>query len=292
MEPAQAQAFKPFDPELVKSFLGGRGLASSKLLSSRKNRANYQFIDSEGNAYVLRLGNEAQLEKEMYVMRLVSDFVPVPDCLDAGKGFFIMPVMKGQRLSQCPEYAYEAALTLAAIGSVDLEQTGQIKAGGMITPWPFKGLRGVFDMMLNHKTVLDWIGKERADRIEDMLIQYGPLLADMARHHQLVHGDFNPSNILIHDGKVSAVLDWEFAMSGSPYMDIGNLLRTLDESLCKDVFKGLSNGGMKVSAAWLERAKLYDMTSQMVFLTRAVSDDFKETCLQKIDEYLSFLDPE
>ena len=292
MKPAPTEASRPFDPELVKPFLGGRGLASSKLLSSRNNKANYQFNDNEGNAYVLRLGNEAQLEKEIYVMRLVADFVPVPRCLDEGKGFLILPVMKGKRLSECPEYAYKAALTLAAIGSVDLEMPGQIKPGGKITPWPFKGLRGVYDMMLNHKTVLDWIGKPRAERIEDMLVQYGSLLADMARHSQLVHGDFNPSNILIHEGKVSAVLDWEFAMSGSPYMDIGNLLRTLGEDLCKDVFNGLSDGGMKVSAAWLERAKLYDMTSQMVFLTRAVSDDFKETCVNKIDEYLNFLDPE
>jgi Ser/Thr protein kinase RdoA (MazF antagonist) len=290
--PAQAQPARPFDQELIKSFLGGRELASSQLLSSRNNNANYHFTDSEGTAYVLRLASEAQIEKEKFAMRLVADFVPVPKWLEEGKGFLILPFIKGEPLSQCPENAYDAAVTLSAIASVHFDLPGQIKPAGNIAPWPFKGLRGFYDLMLNHKTVLDWIGKKRAVRIEGMLIQYGPLLAEIGKESQLVHGDFNPTNILIEDGKVSAVLDWEYAMSGSPYMDIGNLLRTLDESLCKDVYSGLVDGGLNPTAAWLERAKLFDMTSQMVFITRAVSDGFKQKCLAKIDEYLNFLDPE
>jgi aminoglycoside phosphotransferase (APT) family kinase protein len=46
----------------------------------------------------------------------------------------------------------------------------------------------------------------------------------------LVHADFNLSNILVQrDGayswRVSAVLDWEFALSATPAFDFGNLLR-------------------------------------------------------------------
>ena len=37
----------------------------------------------------------------------------------------------------------------------------------------------------------------------------------------VVHGDYRPANILIHDGQVSAVLDWEFAHPGDPAEDIG-----------------------------------------------------------------------
>src|SRR5690606_19935382 len=45
---------------------------------------------------------------------------------------------------------------------------------------------------------------------------------------QLIHGDFGGSNILLHragEPAVAAVLDWEFAFSGSPAHDFGNLLR-------------------------------------------------------------------
>jgi len=37
----------------------------------------------------------------------------------------------------------------------------------------------------------------------------------------LVHGDYRPANALIHDGRVEALLDWEFAHLGDPLEDVG-----------------------------------------------------------------------
>jgi aminoglycoside phosphotransferase (APT) family kinase protein len=45
----------------------------------------------------------------------------------------------------------------------------------------------------------------------------------------LVHNDFGNRNILVRqeNGKwgVAAILDWEFAFSGSPLLDVGHFLR-------------------------------------------------------------------
>jgi aminoglycoside phosphotransferase (APT) family kinase protein len=43
----------------------------------------------------------------------------------------------------------------------------------------------------------------------------------------LVHGDLNPKNVLVDPAtlEVVAVLDWEFAHSGHPWTDLGNLVR-------------------------------------------------------------------
>ena len=43
----------------------------------------------------------------------------------------------------------------------------------------------------------------------------------------LVHGDFNVKNLLLDPGnwQVTALLDWEFAHAGTPFTDLGNLLR-------------------------------------------------------------------
>ena len=43
----------------------------------------------------------------------------------------------------------------------------------------------------------------------------------------LVHGDLNPKNLLVDPDTLglTGVLDWEFAHAGSPYADLGNLLR-------------------------------------------------------------------
>lgn len=37
----------------------------------------------------------------------------------------------------------------------------------------------------------------------------------------IVHGDFNPANFLYHDGKVSALIDWENTRVGDPREDLG-----------------------------------------------------------------------
>jgi aminoglycoside phosphotransferase (APT) family kinase protein len=52
-------------------------------------------------------------------------------------------------------------------------------------------------------------------------------LLDMVGRSCLVHSDFNPKNILVdpRTAAVTAVVDWEYAMAGSPFADLGNLLR-------------------------------------------------------------------
>ena len=56
-----------------------------------------------------------------------------------------------------------------------------------------------------------------------------PMLYAGAGPARLAHCDFNPKNILVERVSgtwvVRAVLDWEFAMSGSPLMDVGNMRR-------------------------------------------------------------------
>lgn len=52
-------------------------------------------------------------------------------------------------------------------------------------------------------------------------------LLDEDRRQCLVHADLNPKNLLVDPSslEVTGVLDWEFAHAGSPYADLGNLLR-------------------------------------------------------------------
>lgn len=56
-----------------------------------------------------------------------------------------------------------------------------------------------------------------------------PLLRPVDGDARLVHGDFNPKNLLVSrtpsGWQVAAVLDWEFSFSGCPFGDAANLLR-------------------------------------------------------------------
>ncbi|MDN5893619.1 MAG: phosphotransferase [Nocardioides sp.] len=60
---------------------------------------------------------------------------------------------------------------------------------------------------------------EMADHAQDLLDPIGRTC--------LVHSDFNPKNLLVdpESGRITALLDWEFAHAGSPVADLGNLLR-------------------------------------------------------------------
>jgi aminoglycoside phosphotransferase (APT) family kinase protein len=42
--------------------------------------------------------------------------------------------------------------------------------------------------------------------------------------HVIMHGDFRLSNILVHEGSVTAVLDWDLCTGGNPLVDIAWLL--------------------------------------------------------------------
>ena len=70
-------------------------------------------------------------------------------------------------------------------------------------------------------------------------------LLDTVARTSLVHSDLNPKNLLVDPDtlEVTGVLDWEFAHSGHPATDLGNLLRFDRHPAYADA----------VLAAWCER---------------------------------------
>jgi aminoglycoside phosphotransferase (APT) family kinase protein len=52
------------------------------------------------------------------------------------------------------------------------------------------------------------------------LVPIRDLLATVPRQGRLLHLDFHPNNVLIDEGDVTGVVDWENAMAGPPHMDL------------------------------------------------------------------------
>ena len=78
-----------------------------------------------------------------------------------------------------------------------------------------------------------WV-ESRAQELEESIIEQlrrvaseAQDLLDEDRRVCLVHADLNAKNLLVDPRtlEVTGVLDWEFAHAGSPYADLGNLLR-------------------------------------------------------------------
>nr|MBC8453127.1 phosphotransferase [Chloroflexota bacterium] len=131
-----------------------------------------------------------------------------------------------------------------------------------------------------------WLGDERVSALGEILTGENTRLAEIHEQPSLTHGDFNPTNILIHEGEVSAVLDWEYGHAGTPYMDIGNLLRNTDQQHHESIGRGLVEGGFDLPDDWIERAALIDVSSHLEFLTSTRSDEFKRSRIALIDSFI------
>jgi len=128
--------------------------------------------------------------------------------------------------------ARSAGETLAAIGRVRFPKAGWLGPGPAVGAPLLEGPDPVprfIDLCLaqapfERRVPADWRG-----RLHDLAWRWAPQLAALDADPRLVHGDFNRRNLLVRPvaGRwaVAAVLDWEFAVSGSPLADLGSFLR-------------------------------------------------------------------
>ena len=277
---------KPFDQSLIREFLGAREIASVELFQGGKGNTNYKLVLTDGEAYVLRLYRTGNSRREAKAMELVKDLVPVPVEVDGGETWSLFAFLKGEHLEKVPQYSDAAAEALARISSVELESPGLVNADGSISPFPWAGVKGFINQSLANSEVRDWLGRDGVDAIRQVVNRESRRLSEIDAETRLVHGDFNPTNVLISDGLVSGILDWEYCHSGSTYMDIGNLLRHTHPDYHGQIKSGLEAGGMNLPSDWQERAELVDLTSHLEFLTSTRSDNFKRQCVARIEAFL------
>jgi len=278
---------KPFDPALIRDFLHGRKISTVELMASGRSNTNYKLVLTHGNTYALRIYSHGDARRETYVMDLVRDLVPVPVEVPRGGSWSVFSFLEGALLQDVPEHSGAAVQALTRISSVVLASPGIIEPDARISQFAFGGAKGYILESLENPGVSVWLGPEWVEAVLRILKREEGRLAELDAECRLVHGDFNPTNILIKDDAVSGVLDWEFCHSGSPYMDIGNLLRHTGAEYHPLIESGLRAGGMALPGDWRERAELVDLTSQIEFLNSTRSTVFKQQCVARIRGFIA-----
>jgi aminoglycoside phosphotransferase (APT) family kinase protein len=201
---------------------------------------------------------EAAPEIDAAVLRLVRGLVPVADVLEARRGgadgtpgLLVTTFLPGRRGDLVLPSLDEAGA--AAVG----DRVGQLAAdlSGMPTlrPGPFVdadltiGDFGIPDglpgFLSDRAGALGWDAALRASLGE--VAHRAQQLLDEVDRSCLVHSDLNPKNLLVDPEtlRVTGVLDWEFAHSGHPFTDLGNVLRFDREPAYADA----------ILAAWCDR---------------------------------------
>jgi fructokinase len=226
-------------------------------------------------------------QKEVDLLSLVAGSVPVPPVIHAEPGgfenlppFLLMRYVEGVtfhslKRSRDKEAIAQASFsvgeTLAAIGRFGFPRTGWLAPGPIVTTPLLEGTdptpRFVDRCLASTNLKLRMPAKLR-DRTHALVWSWATRLAELDYQACLAHRDFGKRNLLVRrdNGKwsVAAVLDWEFAISGSPLGDLGHFLRYESDShpFAEPHFSdGYLHGGGALPHDWRRLARLVDLTA-------------------------------
>jgi aminoglycoside phosphotransferase (APT) family kinase protein len=186
-------------------------------------------------------GPEAN-EVDAALLRLLRGLLPVAEVLEvrgADPAVGLPPLLVTSFLP-----GTRADLLLPSLGDAQLETVGRnlgallARLAGipMLRPGAFVDAALHIEPFPEAATdLVDWVdAHEAALALEDDELDGLRELAGAAQDDLdtvgrvcLVHSDVNPKNLLIHPEtlEVTGLVDWEYAHAGSPYSDLGNLLR-------------------------------------------------------------------
>ena len=129
-------------------------------------------------------------------------------------------------------------------------------------------------------------GKNIVDKINSVVKENKEILIELDQDIRLVHGDFQGTNILIKDNRLSGILDWEFVMAGHPLADIGQFFR-YEEYLNKNLIQVFENEYNKNSTYkliydWYKISKLRDLANIIQLMNAKENMPNKYATLKKI----------
>ena len=296
---SRAEITRLLDPwlagrEVLEAEYMGGGLANRNFLlrlSGRPEECVFRIYDRD----------PAACAKEVAVLGMIGRDLPVPrvfyadDGLESGVAVSVLSVIDGISLFTLRQMNDADALAEACY------DVGRVLARLAPFPGPPTGRETIVSLVkrfTGSHTFASRVSDRTTQALIDLAHTWQPHLDVEAQHTSLVHGDFNSPNIFVkrtNEGwRVSGLLDWEFALDASPYVDIGNFLRyhRADRPRYEpDFSRGLRDGGMALPDDWLMYARIMDLPALCELLGRRnVPDHVVEKLMLLIDETLTRVD--
>ncbi|HEX6565370.1 MAG TPA: phosphotransferase [Chthoniobacterales bacterium] len=276
--------------ELVRSHLGGSEIESVSVLTGGFLNSNYHLVLPDRRSLVLRIAaRPGALKKELRVLKQVQGAVPVPavvaEDFSGPCPFALLEFVEGKLFSDglsslqavdLTRVAFEAGRSLHAIHSFDLGRAGFFDENLVFNP-AFENFGGGFYEYICSSLLSRRVRERLGENLAACALEYVQANRDLywsnPNSTRLIHCDYNLKNILIRQTgsvwKLAGVLDWEFAMAGSPLVDIGNFLRFEDElplGFSESFIKGYLSRSIGLPDNWREVARLFDLAAMINFL--------------------------
>jgi aminoglycoside phosphotransferase (APT) family kinase protein len=294
-------ALEPAAAAWVSRALPQHRITGAETLGGGYRNQNIRVVTDRGS-YVLRrysrsgagaaiAGRTCAVEAAL-AARLAAAAVPVAEVIAAdpagavtGEPLLLARHVPGILVSQAiaadpgsaGELGAAAGRALAAIGTVTFPHGGAFTGPDLVPSaddWP-GSLPEFADSCLRAAAAASVLSPDEIGRLRVLAAAADPLVRAVADARQLVHCDYNGKNLLAmaHGGRwsISAVLDWEFAFSGSPLTDVGNMLRFRDAhppSFAEGFVAGYQAAGGRLPPRWREISEALDLYALFDFLTR------------------------
>lgn len=275
-------------------------VVSFDLFSKGCANSNFEIRLIDKTICVLRVytRDPKSLCQEYHIHQLIQDKVPVPRFLHVNHECKIIPypfaimeyaegclfrdvIIEGNKdaITSC---SYQAGKISAQIASFQFEKAGFFESDLTVKSFG-KGetfSHFIYAFLSNPHIVLAF-GNELIERIHALIDKHQALIDEISHHSNLTHADYDPSNILVkrekNGWKISAILDWEFALSSTIYMDIGLMLRyahKLPPFFQNSFIQGIKDSNPSLlDQNWEVRAKLVDI---LCLLSLCASSSFQK----------------
>ena len=274
-------------------------VSSLERMGTGLSNSNYRFfLEGHKDPFLLRLysGGKETAEKEVNIARMIGRTVPVADfiysdtsCTGFDQPWAILEWKEGTLLSELVRAGNPGHIAAAA------ESVGGALAEIHAYTFPQSGFLGPDlsveeTLKLNSRQFLSFmkeflggrcgslLGEDLRPELWSFCQSNSHILDEINETPVLVHSDFNGLNIIMDQDSpglpVSAVLDWEFAFSGSRYADIGNMLRYEEEGSAfeKSFIRGYQEKGIILDNNWRLLSRLEDLVALCDLLNRSTPD--------------------
>jgi len=275
-------------------FPGAAAVASRRIGGGLANTNIKVLVKGRASPVMLRLHQRDVSEgaKEAALLGRLSERVPMPDLLYfsldnpvTGHPYAVIDWVDGERLDILARRGHGIAAlghavgeALARVHAITFDKYGFF-GPDLTLPAAIDLDRGGL-LAYIQRALIDGPGRERlgpelvaalirlVERHGDCLSAWpGPCLA---------HGDFNGSNVLLRRSRdqrweVSAIVDWEFALSGTPGFDFAQLLRPplgLQPSLAEGVAQSYRAAGRTLPDDWRDVARMTDLFAWIDMVSR------------------------
>ncbi|HEX2915898.1 MAG TPA: aminoglycoside phosphotransferase family protein [Chloroflexia bacterium] len=293
--------------------LGGGKVASVELIDSGLTNTNYRVqLADNPKALVLKIymRQPETCRKEYELFKLVHQTVPVATIYYADfqgekyarpysifewmPGVLLEELLSAVNTTEMQAVGRAVGETLAGIGKYQFEQAGffgpdlkfaapQVEQAGEEQGW-----RAYLESCLENPICAERLDKTLKTRLTQFIRTNAHQVEALGEQKALVHADFNPSNILMVQTetgwRVSAVLDWEWAHSGTPLFDIGNLFRDRGYSLTNfetGFVEGYRRAGGELPENWKQVSRLLDLINLCEFLTVPNQSDTRVSLIRQ-----------